>query len=130
MRQRVCLRRHTIVKKQATIPKGAITSVDEYIATQNRSARPMLKRVRKAIRQAVPAAEEMILYGMPTYKLAGRRLLAFALWRQHLALYGSTRPLVAEFKELRPDQIEKGTVRFPLPEPPTVLIGRIARFRV
>ena len=106
-------------------------SVDEYIAAQLEPVQVKLARVRSAIRKAVPAAEEVISYNMPTYKLNGARLLYFAVWKQHYALYAATEQVVAAFRdELAPYEIDKGTIRFPLSEPvPVKLIGRIAKFR-
>ncbi len=106
-------------------------SVDEYISAQPEELRDALKRVRSTIRKAVPEAEEAISYKMPTYKLRGSRLLCFAGWKQHYALYGTTDSVVAAFKdELAPCEVDKGTIRFPLSAPvPVKLIERIARFR-
>ena len=106
-------------------------SVDEYIAAQLEPVRVKLTRVRSAIRKAVPAAEEVISYNMPTYKLDGARLLYFAVWKQHYGIYAATAQVVAAFRdELAPYEIDKGTIRFPLSEPvPVKLIGRIAKFR-
>jgi uncharacterized protein YdhG (YjbR/CyaY superfamily) len=107
-------------------------SVDEYIAAQPESVRSALERVRAAIRKAVPLAEEVISYRMPTYKLNGRVVLYFAGWKKHYSLYPCTQTLVAAFKDdLAPCEVNgKGTVRFPLSRPlPIELIGRIARFR-
>ena len=106
-------------------------SVDEYISAQPEELRDALQRVRSTIRKAVPEAEEVISYKMPTYKLRGNRVLYFAGWKQHYALYAATDSVVAAFKdELAPYEIDKGTIRFPLSAPvPVKLIERIARFR-
>jgi uncharacterized protein YdhG (YjbR/CyaY superfamily) len=106
-------------------------SVDEYIASQPEAVQDALKLVRSTIRKAVPGAEEVISYKMPTYKLYGGRLLYFAGWRQHYSLYAATGNVVAAFKdELARYKIDKGTIRFPLSEPvPVKLIERIAKFR-
>ena len=111
--------------------KTDFKSVDEYIASHPRAVQRVLKRVRSTIRMAVPAAEEMISYKIPTYKLHGRPMLYFAGWSRHYSLYPSTDRLAAAFKsELAPYEVEKGTIRFPLPEPvPVKLIERIAKFR-
>ena len=105
-------------------------SVDEYIASQPKAAQGVLERVRRIIRKAVPEAEEMISYQMPTYKLNGRPVLYFAGWKQHYSLYPCTDHLVAAFKDdLAPYKVNKGTIRFPLSEPvPVKLIERIAQF--
>lgn len=107
-------------------------SVDEYIASQPDPARAMLARVRSAIRKAEPEIEEVISYNMPTYKLHGRRVLHFAAWNDHYAIYGATEGLTEAFKdELAPFEIGKGTIRFPLDESvPMDLIRRIVTFRV
>ena len=87
--------------------------------------------MRSTIRNAVPGAEELISYKIPTYKLHGAPVLYFAGWKQHYSLYPATDRLVAAFKDnLAPYKVSKGTIRFPLSEPvPVKLIERIARFR-
>ena len=106
-------------------------SVDEYIATHPEGVQAILQRVRSTIRKAVPGAEEVISYQIPAFKLNGRAVLYFAGWTQHYSLYPSTDRLVAAFKdELRPYEVEKGTIRFPLSDPvPVKLIQQIAKFR-
>jgi uncharacterized protein YdhG (YjbR/CyaY superfamily) len=111
--------------------RSDVASVDDYIASQPEAVRDILERVRGAIRKAVPEAEEVISYGMPTYKLDGDRFLYFAVWKRHYAIYAATQEVVAAFRdELVAYEIAKGTIRFPLSEPvPVKLIGRIAKFR-
>jgi len=86
--------------------------------------------VRATIRKAVPNAEEVISYQIPTYKLHGGYVVYFAGWKQHYSLYPATNHLVAAFKyDLAPYKVNKGTIRFPLSQPvPVTLIGRIAKF--
>jgi uncharacterized protein YdhG (YjbR/CyaY superfamily) len=111
--------------------KTDFKSVDEYIASQPDAVRGILRRVRSIIRKAVPEAQEVISYKMPTYKLYGDRMLYFAVWKQHYSIYAATEQVMAEFGgELAPYQVDRGTIRFPLSEPvPVKLIGRIAKFR-
>ena len=111
--------------------KPEFHSVDEYIAAQSEPVQDILTRVRSAIRKAVPEAEEVISYQMPTYKLHGNQLIAFAIWKQHYSIYAATKDLVATFHdELSPFKIDRGTIRFPLSQPvPVKLIERIAKFR-
>jgi len=106
-------------------------SVDEYIASQPETIQGVLQRVRSTIRKAVPEAEEVISYKIPTYKLPGGTVLYFAGWKQHYSLYPANGRVVAAFKdELAPYEISKGTIRFPLSQPvPVRLIERIAKFR-
>jgi hypothetical protein len=60
-----------------------LNSVDQYIAAQPEAIQATLGRVRSTIRKAVPQAQEVISYKMPTYMLQGDRLLYFAAWKQH-----------------------------------------------
>ena len=98
-----------------------VETVDEYIAAQEPKARARLLELRSIIRAAVPQAAEVISYGMPTYKLGGRRV-HFAAAKRHCALYGGAIDRVAdalgELKTL------KGTVQFPLDRPIPEDLGR------
>ena len=111
--------------------KTDFKSVDDYIASQPEAAQGMLRRVRSAIRKAVPDAEEVISYQIPAYRAHGRVVIYFAGWKRHYSLYPATDSLVAAFEdELTPYTISKGTIRFPLSEDvPVKLIEDIARFR-
>jgi uncharacterized protein YdhG (YjbR/CyaY superfamily) len=115
-----------------TMGKTDFKSVDEYIALQPDDVRGILKRVRTTIRKAVPKADEVISYNIPTYKLHGSAVIYFAGWKKHYSLYPATRRLVGVFKnDLAPYEVnDKGTIRFPLSEPvPLKLIEGIAKFR-
>jgi uncharacterized protein YdhG (YjbR/CyaY superfamily) len=111
--------------------KTDFKSVNEYIASRPKEVQGILKRVRSAIRKAVPAAEEGISYQIPAYKLDGRPVLFFAGWKEHFSLYPAGDRLVAAFKDdLAPYKLSKGTIRFPHSEPvPVDLIERLAKFR-
>jgi uncharacterized protein YdhG (YjbR/CyaY superfamily) len=111
--------------------KTDFKSVDEYIASQPKAVRRLLEHVRSIIRKAVPGAEELVAYKIPTYKLQGSPVLYFAAWRKHYSLYPATDHLVAAFKDdLAPYEVTRGTIRFPLSQRvPVKLIERIAKFQ-
>ena len=113
------------------MPKADFRSVDDYIKAQPTAVQGILHCVRSTIRKAIPAAEEVISYKMPAYKLNGTAVIYFAAAKQHYSLYLATKPLLAEFKdELAPYKLSKGTISFPLSETvPVNLIERVARFR-
>ena len=110
--------------------KTAFKSVDEYIAAKPEHVQPILQEVRRAIHQALPGAEEVISYRIPTYRLHGTYVVYFAGWKNHYSVYPATRLLAETFKgDLAPYTVEKGTVRFSLADPvPAKLIGRMAKF--
>ena len=107
-------------------------SVDEYIASQPEAIHKILPQVRKAIRAAVPDAEERISYQIPAYKLPAGFVLYFAGWSHHYSIYPAQPHLVQAFQEeLAPyEGNNEGTIRFPLTGPVLVKrIGRIPKFR-
>jgi len=111
--------------------KTDFKSVDEYIDSHPKAVQTVLERVRNTIRKAVPGAQEVISYKIPTYKLRGGPVLYFAGWKRHYSLYPASDRVVAAFKgDLAPYEVTRGTIRFPLFEPvPVKLIERIAKLR-
>lgn len=111
--------------------KTRYESIDDYIRSKPREVRPILERVRKAIRRALPGADEGIAYQIPVIRLNSVPVLFFAGWKEHYSLYPASDALVAAFREeLAPFKRTKGTIKLPLSQPvPVDLITRIARFR-
>ena len=111
--------------------KRKSTSVDEYVSAQPDKVRDMLERVRSTIRKALPGAEEVISYGIPTYKINGKAVIYFAGFKQHYSVFPGNATMVAALgEELAPYVRSKGTIRFPLDEPvPVKLIAGIAKLR-
>ena len=105
-------------------------TVDDYIASAPKDVQSKLKEIRKAIREAVPAADERISYGMPYYHHKGR-LAYFSYWKSHIGLYIPT-PIVAEHEnELKAYKTTKATIQFPLDKKlPIALIKKLVRARV
>jgi uncharacterized protein YdhG (YjbR/CyaY superfamily) len=105
-------------------------TVDDYISSFPANVQQILLRLRQIIRDAAPGAEEIISYNMPTYELHGR-LVYFAAWKKHVALYAAGSAANAYADELAPFIQEKGTLQFPLDEPlPVELVRRIVQYRV
>ncbi len=111
--------------------KTGFASVAEYIAAQPSGIQPLLRKVQAAIRNGAPAAEEIISYKMPTYKIGNGLVLHFAGWKHHISLYPASDSILETFKvELGPYEIDNRTIRFPIDKPmPTALIERIAELR-
>ena len=108
------------------------TSVDEYISRCDKPAQKVLKQVRRAIKKALPEAEEVISYQIPAYRVEGRVAVYFAAWKEHYSVYPLTRRIEAAFKReiAQYETSGKGTIRFPFRAPvPVELIQTIARLR-
>jgi uncharacterized protein YdhG (YjbR/CyaY superfamily) len=113
------------------VAKTDFKSVDEYLATLPVDVQKVLERARAIVKKALPAAEEVISYQIPAYKLSGRAVLYLAGWKEHLSLYPITPALSEALGEaLAPHVAGRGTLRFALSEPlPVKLIERIAKLR-
>ena len=93
----------------------APTDIDGYLSTVPDDARATLEDLRRRIKAMAPGAVEVISYGMPTFKYQGRPLVYFGAWKNHCALYGTS----------------KGTIRFPPGEPPPeTLVQSLVRARI
>jgi len=110
---------------------GAPQSIDQYMAGVPEPARATLKKMRTAIRSALPSdATETISYRIPAFKRKNI-LVWFAAFSDHCSLF-PTASVIAEFKdELKGYSTSKGTIHFPLDKPPPIaLIKKIVKVRV
>lgn len=104
--------------------------VDAYIASFPTSTQALLLQMRETIRVTAPAAEEVISYNMPAYKLNGM-LVWFAAHTNHIGLYPRGSGIEAFAERLKAYKVSKGTIQFPINKPlPVDLITAIVRFRV
>ena len=104
--------------------------IDEYIAGFPKEIQNTLEQLRATIKKAAPKAEEMISYGIPTFKMNGS-LVYFAAYSNHIGFYPRVSAIESFKKELSMYKGSKGTVQFPLDKPlPLELITKIVKFRV
>ena len=113
-------------------PVGARSGdVDDYIARTPEPARSMLRKMRAAIRAAVPPdAAEIISYRIPAFRRK-RVLVWYAAFANHCSLFPTGSIIEAFKRDLEGYVISKGTIQFPLDRPvPTALIKKLVRARV
>ena len=104
-------------------------NIDEYIAAFPPEVQEILEKIRFAIRNAAPDAQETISYQIPAFKLNGT-LVYFAAFKKHIGFYPPIRGDAKLMKAVSPYAGEKGNLRFPLDQPiPYDLIERIAKLR-
>jgi uncharacterized protein YdhG (YjbR/CyaY superfamily) len=109
-----------------TTPK----TIDEYIAGFPPEVQEILQKIRLAIHEAAPDAQETISYQMPTFTLKGN-LVHFAAFKSHIGFYPVPTGIEAFKDELAMYRQGKGSVQFPLDQPiPYELIRRIVIFRM
>src|SRR3989449_10486746 len=111
--------------------KKQFKTIDEYIKASPKDVQGLLQKLRLTIRKAAPEAVETISYQMPTFKLNGKGLVYFAVFKNHIGFYPIPSGIEAFKKELSPYKQGKGSVQFPIDQPiPYDLVRRIVTFRV
>lgn len=111
-------------------PRKKFETIDEYIVEFSEDIQEILENMRKVIQEAAPEAEEVISYGMPTFKFHGN-LVHFAAYKNHIGFYPAPSGIERFKKEILEYKSSKGAVQFPLDEPiPYDLVEKIVIFRV
>ncbi|MFM7055283.1 MAG: iron chaperone [Planctomycetota bacterium] len=102
---------------------------DAWIRQFPPKTQKLLRQIRTTVTRAVPEAEEVFRYGIPTLRLK-KNLLHYAAFEHHIGLYPTPSAMQHFADQLKGYQQGKGSVQFPLDEPlPLALIADIARFR-
>lgn len=116
--------------KQGT-KKIAPKDVDAYLKTVPSAAVKPLQALRAMIKAAAPGAEEVISYGVPTYRYRGP-LVSFSATPNHCAFYVmSPGPIAARKAELKAYDTAPSAIRFPAHTPlPEVLVTAIVKDRI
>lgn len=110
--------------------KIAAANVKDYLAGLPEDRQKALTTLRKRIKRIWPAVVEDMTYGMPTYRLNGHALCAFASQKHFMALYIMPYDLLRAFKnDLLVHDTGKSCIRFKRLEPETLdLFDRIIKY--
>jgi uncharacterized protein YdhG (YjbR/CyaY superfamily) len=105
--------------------------VEAYLAAVPEIHRGLLERIRSIIRAEAPEADEVIGYGIPTFKLDGN-LVHYAAFKNHCSFFpGSLVQNQAFAAELAGFKTAKGTIQFTPENPlPDELVRRIVIARI
>ena len=67
-------------------------SINEYIQTFDAEIQKILQNIRKNIQSAAP---EAISYQIPIFKLNGKKLVHFAVYKKHIGFYPTPHGMAA-----------------------------------
>ena len=105
-------------------------TVDAWLARLAPEPRVALEKLRAQILAAAPGAEEVISYGMPTFKLHGH-LVAFGAFKKHLSFFPMSSTLLQTLPEAAPFTTSSGTMQFQPNKPiPAALVKTIVKARI
>ena len=78
--------------------------VDDHLARFTGAQAKALQTTRERIAAALPGAEQVIAYGMPTFKVDGVAVVGFDGFKAHNSLFPYSGGVVALVAEARPDR--------------------------
>lgn len=104
-----------------------MNTVDEYMETIRPDFRKELQRIRNVVKREVPEAQEVISYGVPTFKYKGKSLLHYAAFKDHMSIFPTSQPIKELEDDLRKFKTAKGTLRFTLEQlvPDEIIIALV-----
>jgi uncharacterized protein YdhG (YjbR/CyaY superfamily) len=104
------------------------TTLDRYLAALSPGVRTVVDEVRRMVVDEFPTATESISYDIPTFSIAGKRLVHVAGWARHVSIYPVPRNDEQLMADLGPYLSGKGTLKFEVSKPiPYELIRRVVR---
>ena len=108
-----------------------IKNVEDYLSVVPQPARTTLETIRGYIKETAPAAEEVISYGIPCFKIKSP-LISYGAAKKHCAFYVMSPAVMEAFKEdLKEYDTSPGTIRFPLDTPlPKALVRKLVEARI
>lgn len=113
-------------KNQSHFCNEASNLIDDYIETQAKEVQALLYQVRDVMRTALPEAQELISWRMPTF-WSGRNIIHFAAFKKHLGVYPGVEAIIYFADRLTEYKTSKGAIQFPYDKPiPLTLIAEIA----
>lgn len=119
------------IKKETAKERAKPETVEDYLANVPKEDRDVLENLRNIIKSAAPEAEEVISYGIPTYKYKGP-LVHFAAFKNHLSFYGVNKSLLETVKgELKDHKLSGTTIHFSAKNPlPEEFVKKIVKNRI
>jgi uncharacterized protein YdhG (YjbR/CyaY superfamily) len=118
-------------------PRGASAgqgrrAVDAYMKTLTLEARRRLEKLRATILAAAPGAVEGFSYGVPAIRVGDKAVVCYAAAKAHYSLFPMSGGVMKTFaSDLKPFDVSKGTIRFPMDKAlPVRLVRRIVKARL
>jgi uncharacterized protein YdhG (YjbR/CyaY superfamily) len=110
----------------------AAEDVDEYLRGIEEPKRGTLETLRRTILEIVPNAEQVISYRVPGFRVEGKIVAGFAVFKGHLSYLpfsGSVLPQLAD--ELAGYTMTKTALHFPVDSPlPKALVKKLIAARL
>lgn len=86
--------------------------VDDFLNKIDESRKNDLSKLRKIIKKTLPKVKESLLYGMPTYEVDGKAIIAFNSQKNYMSLYAGTEAVKKNKDLLKGLNCGKSCIRF------------------
>ncbi len=93
------------------IDKTSTTTIDDYLQSLTDEQKSTFAHIAKIVRQ-ISEVEELVSYGVPTFKYKKRPLLYFGAFKDHMSLYPASDGLIEAVPGLEAFRTGKGTLQF------------------
>lgn len=106
------------------------TGHDAYIAAAAEPLRPLLHELRTRLSQALPGAEEVVMYGMPGFQIGDTVVAGYAAFSKQCGLYvdaGAIAAHAGEIATLKLKATKTGVTFSPARPIPAELVEKLAR---
>ena len=106
--------------------------IDAYLARLDEPVRSALQRLREAILQEVPEAEECLAYGAPAFKVRGKAVAGFAAFKNHLSYLPHSGSVIEQLADdVAGYETSKGALKFAVDKPlPRRLVKKLIAERM
>jgi uncharacterized protein YdhG (YjbR/CyaY superfamily) len=106
--------------------------IDDYLKDVSPTQKVELEHIRTLIKQMAPEVEEVISYGMPSFKYKKRILLHMAAFKDHMSIFPASDSMIKEVGEgLAKFRTGKGTLQFTESKPiPEAMLRKIIDYRL
>jgi uncharacterized protein YdhG (YjbR/CyaY superfamily) len=106
-------------------------AVTKHLAAYPPAQRRALESVRSAVHKLLPGADEVMAWGMPSYRVDGDLVLSFSGFADHNSLFPGAGVVKAMSTALPKYKTTKGTIHLPRDTaPPIAVLRAVARARI
>lgn len=110
----------------------AAEDVDTYLRGLEEPKRRTLEALRRTILEVLPAAEQVISYRVPTFRVGGKAVAGFAAFRRHLSYLPFSGSVLSQLgDELDGYTMTKSSLHFPIDQSlPKALVEKLIAVRL
>ena len=106
--------------------------IDQYLAALDEPKRATLAQLRQTILEVLPEAEQGISYGLPAFKVRGKTVAGFAVFKNHLSYLPHSGSVFPQLKdELQGYSTTSGSLHFDIGQSlPAPLVEKLIAVRL